>query len=61
MNTVHDSVVLDVHKDVVDEVKELIKEEASRMQQYVKQEFGYMMRMNLAIEVSSGPNWAEQS
>lgn len=60
VNTVHDSVEFDCKPEVVDVLKNRIKEVAGSMQKYVKETFGYDMQMELKVEVSSGPNWADQ-
>jgi DNA polymerase I len=60
VNTVHDSVVLDCRNEVVEQVKEVLKNVAADMPKYVKEAFGMSMDVPLTIEVSHGPNWAKQ-
>lgn len=60
INTVHDSVLFDVHKDVLFEALKLIKETMERTPEFYEQAFVYKMPLPLLVEVSCGPNWLDQ-
>lgn len=60
VNTVHDSVLFDVHKDVLTEALPLIKETMERTPEFYEQEFGYKMPLPLKVELSIGWNWLDQ-
>jgi DNA polymerase I-like protein with 3'-5' exonuclease and polymerase domains len=61
INTVHDSIVLDVHKDKLEEACELVKyimeEGTTRL---LNQVFNINLPVNLKTEISYGPNWKDQ-
>ncbi len=60
INTVHDSVLFDVHKDVIVEALKLIKETMERTPEFYEEAFGYKMPLPLKVELSAGPNWLDQ-
>lgn len=60
VNTVHDSVMFDVHRDVVDEALVVIKETMERTPEFYAEAFGYVMPLPLKVELSMGPNWLDQ-
>lgn len=58
--TVHDSVLLDVHKDVLDETIRLVRQVLESAPKVVEETFGYKFPLALKVGVSYGPNWFEQ-
>jgi DNA polymerase I-like protein with 3'-5' exonuclease and polymerase domains len=55
--TVHDSIVVDVHPDEKDIVKEILIDAMENVAKEVKVRFNYEMVIPLAIEIKSGSNW----
>jgi DNA polymerase I-like protein with 3'-5' exonuclease and polymerase domains len=55
--TVHDSIVVDVHPDEKDIVKEILIDAMENVATEVKVRFNYEMVIPLAIEIKSGSNW----
>lgn len=60
INTVHDSVLFDVHKDVLEEAIVTIKQTMEAAPRYIKETFGYDFPLQLKVGMSYGPNWLEQ-
>lgn len=60
INTVHDSVVFDVHHSVNIEAALFAKEEMEKAPQLLKEIFGIDFKLPLTVSVSSGPNWKDQ-
>jgi DNA polymerase-1 len=60
INTVHDSVMFDCHKDVLELALKVIKETMEATPQFFEEAFGYKMQLPLKVELSIGPNWLEQ-
>lgn len=58
--TVHDSVLLDVHKDVLDRTVRLVRQVLESAPKVVEETFGYKFPLALKVGVSFGPNWFEQ-
>lgn len=56
---VHDECVLDVRKDVLEEVKVLIKETMESVPEEVEKYFKAKFNVTIRAEVGSGPNWRE--
>ncbi len=61
INTVHDSVVFDVHKDVLVAALTLIRSTMQAAPHYIKQTWDYDFKMALNVGVSYGPNWGKQT
>ena len=59
VNTVHDSIVVDVHPDEVDDVLHLIKETNSRMTNLVNDKFNVDLNVPLILEAKIGNNWLD--
>lgn len=59
INTVHDSVLFDVHKDVLDQAIKLIKETMEAAPAYYKETFGVDFSLPLPVGISVGPNWLD--
>lgn len=60
VNTVHDSVLFDVHKDVLHTALTTIKDTMERTPEFYEEAFGYKMPLPLKVELSCGPNWLDQ-
>ncbi len=58
--TVHDSVLFDVHKDVLEEAIRAIRSTMEAAPAYIKDTFGYTFPLKLKVGLSYGPNWQEQ-
>ncbi|CAB4169910.1 PolA DNA polymerase I - 3'-5' exonuclease and polymerase domains [uncultured Caudovirales phage] len=61
INTVHDSVVFDIHNDVLELAISVIKVTMESAPEYIKQTFGFNFPLPLKVGMSYGPNWMEQS
>ena len=61
INTVHDSIMLDVHNSVVEEVAILVKEIMENAPKYIEEVFGLTFDLPLKVDVEWGPNWMEQT
>jgi DNA polymerase-1 len=60
INTVHDSVLFDIHVSVIDEALRVIKTTMERTPEFYEQTFGHKLRLPLKVGISVGPNWLEQ-
>jgi len=60
-NTVHDSFMLDVHKEVLTEAIEYVKSTLLAVDMLMSQHFGVEFDLPLGIEIETGPTWAEQT
>lgn len=58
INTIHDSVLLDVHKRVQEEAAQTIKEVMERAPEFIEQTFGFKFDLPLKVEVEAGSSWA---
>lgn len=61
INTVHDSIVLDVHKDVLHEACREIKRVLEDAPRYIKETFNYDFPLPLKVGISYGKNWLNQT
>jgi DNA polymerase I-like protein with 3'-5' exonuclease and polymerase domains len=61
INTVHDSIVLDVHKEVVYTISRLVKRVMEAAPIEYEKIFGVPFTLPLRVEVSWGDNWMEQT
>jgi DNA polymerase I-like protein with 3'-5' exonuclease and polymerase domains len=61
VNTVHDSVELDVHKSVLNETIEVVRAVLESAPAEIKHTFDYNFPLPLKVGVSYGPNWFEQT
>lgn len=59
INTVHDSVLLDVKKEVLYDVARLCKETLEDAPRYLKQHLGIDFPCKLSVSVEAGPNWQD--
>lgn len=57
--TVHDSIVLDVHKDVLYNVASLAKQVMEDAPRYVNEFFNISFPCKLSVGISAGPNWQD--
>ena len=58
--TVHDSIVVDVHPDELDQVKSVLKDAMLNVQDELVARFNYKPVLPLDIEIEYGPNWMNQ-
>ena len=58
-NTVHDSIVVDVHPDEEDQVIETVKECMLSIPQQAKRRWGIDYDMPVGIEIKIGSNWLD--
>ena len=58
--TVHDSIVVDCHKDELTEVKQILKDAMLGIGDEMQTRFGYTPIVPFDIEISAGNNWLEQ-
>lgn len=59
VNTVHDAIYLDVHNDVLKEVAPILREIMESVPEGMS-ELGYNLTMPYPVDVTAGPNMAEQ-
>lgn len=59
VNTVHDSVEFDCHKDVLHIALPLIKDTMESVRAVVQEVFGVDVGMDFKVEVKYGPNWGK--
>lgn len=59
VNTVHDSVLLDVHEDVLDKALPVIKSTLENVPQYLKDVFDYDFVLPTKVDIKYGRNWKD--
>ena len=59
VNTVHDSIVIDVHPDEVDSVLGVIKNTNDRLKIIVDKQFKIDLNVPLVLEAKIGNNWLD--
>ena len=60
VNSVHDSVVIDIHPDEIEEVCQIIVDLNDSLNDHVKEWFGVDINVPLLLEAKLGNNWLEQ-
>jgi DNA polymerase I-like protein with 3'-5' exonuclease and polymerase domains len=60
INTVHDSVLFDCHKDALPYLKIVLKNISDDLNTYIKKEFNIEMKLKLKTSVSYGRSWFDQ-
>jgi len=60
VNSVHDSIVIDVHPDEMERVKHVIEDTQNNLQLLIKQRWNVEFNVPLALEAKIGDNWLEQ-
>lgn len=60
INTVHDSVLLDIHKSVLREALLVIRQVMESAPTLIKETWGYDWPLPFKVGISYGPNWFEQ-
>ena len=60
VNSVHDSVVIDVHPDETEKVIQIIRDMNTGLNKLVEDAYGVTMNVPLLLEAGLGPNWLEQ-
>lgn len=61
INTVHDSIMLDVHKDVLEEVIPYIKDILETVPEVFNRSFGIEMTVRPRVSITTGPDWFHQT
>ena len=59
VNTVHDSIVIDVHPDEVDNVLDVIKNTNNKLKIIVDKQFKIDLNVPLVLEAKIGNNWLD--
>jgi DNA polymerase-1 len=59
VNTVHDSTVVDVHPDEVDQVIQIVQDMNTELNDLVEKAYGVTMNVPLLLEAKIGPNWLD--
>ena len=57
VNTVHDSIVIDAHPAEVDEMVRVLKNIMELAPEYIKEDYEYVMRVELPVDVKVGESW----
>jgi DNA polymerase I-like protein with 3'-5' exonuclease and polymerase domains len=60
VNSVHDSVVIDVHPEETEKVIQVIRDMNIGLNKLVEDAYGVTMNVPLMLEAGLGPNWLEQ-
>jgi DNA polymerase I-like protein with 3'-5' exonuclease and polymerase domains len=61
VNSVHDSVVIDVHPDETEVVIQTIKDMNEDLNSLVEKAYGVTMNVPLLLEAKLGDNWLDMS
>jgi DNA polymerase I-like protein with 3'-5' exonuclease and polymerase domains len=61
VNSVHDSVVIDVHPDETEVVVQTIKDMNEDLNSLVEKAYGVVMNVPLLLEAKIGNNWLDMS
>lgn len=59
INTVHDSLVIDVYPGELDVVSKLLHVCMVNVKEDLKNRYGYTMKLELEAELKAGPNWLD--
>ena len=59
VNTVHDSTVIDIHPDEVDQVLGMVNDMNEGLTDLVESVYGVRMNVPLLLEAKIGPNWLD--
>ena len=59
VNTVHDSIVVDVHPEEIDDVLNIIKETNNSMTDLINNNFDITLNVPLVLEAKLGNNWLD--
>ena len=59
VNTVHDSTVIDIHPDEVDQVLDMVNDMNEGLTDLVESVYGIRMNVPLLLEAKIGPNWLD--
>lgn len=60
INTVHDSIMLDVHNDIVEEVAKVVKAVMEDGPNHIEEVFGFKFDLPLKVDVTWGSSWYDQ-
>ena len=59
INTVHDSIIFDVHNSVLDVSTKIIKATMEAAPEFIKDTFGIVFDLDLPVDVEAGLTWSE--
>ena len=59
VNTVHDSIVIDIHPDEYEKVMGVLKQVSSMMKTRIDQQWGIDINVPMLLEAKVGPNWLD--
>jgi len=59
VNTVHDSTVVDVHPDEIDQVLQMVTDMNDDLTGMIENVYGIHMNVPLLLEAKIGPNWLD--
>ena len=59
VNTVHDSIVIDIHPDEYEKVMGVLKQVTSMMKTRIDQQWGIDINVPMLLEAKVGPNWLD--
>ena len=59
VNTVHDSMVIDVHPDEKDQVIQIVNDMNNDLNDLIEKNYGVVMNVPLLLEAKLGPNWLD--
>tara|TARA_R100001082_G_scaffold32797_1_gene16938 strand:+ start:15235 stop:17286 length:2052 start_codon:yes stop_codon:yes gene_type:complete len=60
VNSVHDSIVIDIHPDEINEIQNVIKEVQKNLVKLLETKYGIEFNVPLLLEAKIGNNWLEQ-
>lgn len=60
VNTVHDSILLDVHGSVLMLAAETVKQTMEEAPRYIEETFGFKFDLPLKVDVEAGKSWADK-
>jgi len=59
VNTVHDSIVIDVHPDELDDIIEVINDTNNNLKNIIDKQFNLDFNVPLLLEAKIGDNWLD--
>jgi len=60
VNTVHDSIILDCHKSILEEAYEVVKSTTEGAPSILKEVFNIDFNLPLKVDITAGRNWKQQ-
>ena len=59
VNSVHDSIVIDIHPDEINEIQNVIKEVQKNLVKLLETKYGIEFNVPLLLEAKIGDNWLD--